>query len=286
MTVEKTYVYSGLQNGAVYELNAKGRPKAPTGGLAYVGIDVYATKAYTPSLPKPRLVPHIGNDRLLKTQVFPGQESASAQFSVGAEDMDLLAMLTGTTVKSIAGMEMLPYLTDLQGKETSVGVILYQAALSKITSAQGYHLHMISKSRMVATLPGAGNDPIDMVYDMTINPSENYLWGGALAPLADIYDPLSGVPDTGAHEAGLFSGFSEFAPRIASFLTDTAQVEFLFPASLQAADVNKIAVFTALPTDDVAELVDPADYTTAVDGVTFDSTPAGREVIVVYQVAE
>jgi hypothetical protein len=285
MTAENTYLYSGFQLGVIYELNSKGRPKA-VNTTPYTGIEVYATKAYSPSLPQPRKVPHTGNDRLLKTQIFPGQEPATAELSVGAEDLDLIAMLAGTTVKQIAGMNMLPHLHDLQGKETQVGLILYQAALSRVTSAQGYHFHFISSSKMVVRLPGAGESPIDVMYDLTLNPSEYYLWGAALAPLSDIYDPLSGVPETGVFEAGIFSGFSEFEPRIASFISGNNTTVFDFPASMPAVDVAKIAVFTAQPTDDETVLVPASDYTPAVTGVTMDTgLTTGTEVHIVYQKA-
>lgn len=279
------YHYTGLQNGVVYESNAKGRPKG-VNGTAYVGFDVYASKTYSPSLPQPRIVPHPGNDMLLHTQSFPGQEAASAQLGVGAEDLDLLAMVTGTTKKTIAGMVMLPHMTNLQGKEKQVSVLLYQAAVSRRLGLAGYHFHMISSSKVVGVLPGAGNDPIDFVYSMVINPSENYMWGGALAPLADIYDPFSGVAETGAKTAGIFSGFSAYEPRLAAFVAGASQEEFLFPASMQAVNVTDIAVFTAAPTDDVAELVDAADYTAATTGITFDIAPTeGDEVIIIYQKA-
>jgi len=285
MTAENTYVYAGLQLGIIYELNSKMRPKG-VDTTAYCGIEVYATKAYSPTLPAPRKVPHVGNDRLLHTQIFPGQEAASAELSVGCEDLDLIAMLAGTTIKQLAGMNMLPHLHDLQGKEISVGAILYQAALSRLTSAQGYHFHFISSSKMVARIPGAGNDPIDLVYDMTINPSSNYLWGAPLSPLSDACDPFSGVPDMGVEEAGILSGFSEFEPRIAAFISKASEDTFLFPANMQAADATKIAVFRAAPTDDEAELISASDYTADVDGVVFDSpVTTDDEVIIVYQKA-
>lgn len=285
MTAEKTYLYSGFQLGVIYELNSKMRPKG-VDTTAYTGVEVYATKAYNPTLPAARKVPHVGNDRLLKTQIFPGQEPATAEFSVGAEDLDLIAMLSGTTIKQLAGMNMLPHLHDLQGKETQVGVIMYQAALSRLTSAQGYHFHFITSSKMVARLPGAGNDPIDFMYDLTINPSTKYLWGAPLAPLSDACDPLSGVPDMGVFEAGVMSGFSEYEPRIAAFISKASEDEFLFPASMPAADVNKIAVFRAAPTDDEAELISASDYTPSVTGVLFDSpVTTDDEVIIVYQKA-
>ena len=285
MTIEATYLYSGFQNGVIYQLNAKGRPKG-VNTTAYMGTEVYAAKNYAPSLPKPRLVPHTGNDRLLKTQIFPGQDVASAQISVGAEDLDLLALLMGTTIKEVAGMRMLPHLTDLQGKEVQVGAILYQAALSRLTSAQGYHFHMISSSKMVATLPGFGDAPIDVQFDLTINPSQKYLWGSEMAPLADIYDPLSGVPETGAKEAGIFSGFSAYEPRIAAFVSGAATVLFEFPASMPAENTTDIAVFVADPTADEATQLAAADFTATKAGVTLDTTPGtGFEVIVLYQKA-
>lgn len=285
-TVEETYLYSGLQNGRVYLLNTKGRPKA-TNTVAYTGHGIYASKSYNPTLPSSRRVPHPGNDRLLKTQLFPGQDPASAELSVGSEDLGLIAMISGTTIKEIAGMKLLPHLHDLQGKEKAVGIILWQAAVSRQASTPGYRTHIITSSKMVARLNGAGNDPIDFVYDVSINPSEKYLWGASLAPLADIYDEFSGVPDMGVFEAGVLSGFSTTTPRIASFISGASTTVFAFPVNEKAANVDDIAVFTASAADEESELVDPADYTAAVTGITFDVTPGlNKEVHVVYQVTE
>lgn len=284
MSAEDVYVYSGLQLAVVYELNDKGRPKA-VDTTAYTGLEVYATKEYTPSLPKPAKVPHTGNDQLLKTQIFPGKEPATADFQVGAEDLDLLAKLAGTTIKEEAGLKMLPHLHDLQGKEKSVMVILAQAALSKIMSAQGYHFHMITSSKMVATLPGAGESPLPLVFDMTINPSRRYPWGANIAPLADIYDPLSGVPDMGVFAQGVLSGFSEYQPRIASFISGPSTTVFEFPPSMQAVSTDKISVFTAAPTDDYSEKIS-AGITKATTGVTFGVSPGdGVEVHILFQKA-
>jgi hypothetical protein len=284
MTLEATYVYSGLQTGRVYELNAKGRPKG-TGLTAYTGISVYASKAYSPSLPTVRKVPHVGNDRLLKTQIFPGQEPATADFSVGAEDLDLIAMIGGYTIKEIAGMRLLPYLTDLQGKEKSVGIILSQAALSKLTSTQGYRTTIIPVAKMVlARLAGAGDAPIDNVFDVSINASTNHLWGQPLSAV-DVYGVPTGVPETGAAEAGLWSGFTTYETVIASFIAGAGAV-FDFPAAEPAANATDLAVFTAGATDDYSVLVDPADYTAMTTGVTFDTPPgAGVEVNILYQKA-
>lgn len=281
---ETTYMYSGLQKAVVYELNAKGRPAASAGGLVYAGMEVHATKLYNLTIPPSRRIPHIGNDRLLATQIFPSQEPATGELSVGSEDLDLIAALTGLTIKEVAGMKMLPDLTDRQGYEPTVAMILHQAAVSRQTKAQGAHFHIIPSTKAVPRRAGAGENAIDIVFDLAPNPSEYHLWGEALAPLADIYDELSGVSDTGAFEAGIWSGFSDYPNRVAAFIAAAAQVEFLFPASRQAVSTVNVAVFTGAQTDDALIEVPPADYTVAVDGITFDVAPGvGTEIQVVYQ---
>lgn len=284
-TVETTYLYSGLQMGIAYELNTKGRPKA-TDTTAYVGREIYALKGYSVTLPSVRRVPHTGNDRLLKTQIFPGQDAAAGELSVGAEDLELIAMLHNLVIKEEAGMKMLPHLTDMQGKEPSVGLILMQAALSRATSAQGYHFHFMPSTKALMRLPGGGGDPQDIVYDLAPNSVEFYPWGAAVAPLDDIYDELSGVPEMGVYEDGILSGFSTFRPRMASFISGASTTVFSLPSSAQAANAVDISVFTADPTDDFAEKV-TTGITKAATGVTFSVSPGdGKEVHVLYQQAE
>jgi len=284
--VETTYMYSGLQRAVVYALNAKGRPAAADDGVAYIGREVHATKVYALTIPPARRIPHTGNDRLLATQIFPSLEPTTGELSVGSEDLDLLAILTGTTIKSIAGTKMLPHMTDLQGTEPAVGVLLWQAAVSKETKTPGVHFHIIPNTKAVPRVPGAGDNPIDVVFDLAPNATEYHLHGEALAPLADMYDPLSGVSDTGVFEAGLWSGFADYPNRIAAFIAQSAQVEFNFPASRPAVSTANadFAVFSGAQTDDALELVDPSDYTIATDGITFDFAPGdGVEIQVVYK---
>jgi hypothetical protein len=284
MTTETVYMYSGLQNAVAYELNAMGRPKAAAGGLVYVGLEVHATKVYNLTLPAPRRIPHIGNDRLLATQIFPSQESATGELNVGSEDLDLIAALTGLTIKETAGLSMLPHLTDNSGKEPNVGFIFWQAALSKRLKKQGIHFHIVPSTKAVPRIAGAGENPVDLVFDLAPNPSEYHLWGEAVAPLADVYDPLSGVSDTGAFESGVWSGFSDYPNRIAAFIAAALQTEFLFPASRQAISTTNVAVFSGAQTDEALTEVSAADYTVAADGVTFDIAPGvGKEIQVVYQ---
>jgi hypothetical protein len=282
ITVEP-YVFSGLQEIVVYELNAYGRP-AGTGLDAYTGIEVYGAKIYALTLPAPRKVPHVGNDRLLKVQQFPSQEVASGEINVGAADLDLIAAVGGCSIVELAGARMIPLLSDLAGHEPNVGMILQQAALAK-SGPQRYRFHIITSTKAILRDAGAGAEPIDLIYDIAPDPVDRYLWGADLAPLSDPSDPFSGVSESGALEAGVWSGFSAYRMRIASFIADGAEDSFLFPTDKQAADATNVAVYTA--TGETVTEEDPADYTVALTGVTFDTPPTlNHEVHIVYQRAE
>lgn len=274
-------VYSGFQKGVIYELNAMGRPNG-TGGVAYTGIEVYAAKLYNLTIPATRKVPHIGNDRLLKVQQFPPQEPATGEISVGSEDLELIAALSGSSIITRAGMQMLPHMSDLQGYEPNVGMLLMQAALAQ-SGPQRIHFHMITSTKAIVRLPGAGEAPIDLVYDIAPDPVERYLWGEGLSELDDPSDPFSGVSESGAFTAGVWSGFAEYEPRIASFVCLASATVFDLPANLQAKSTDRMAIFTAGPTDEFAVEI-TAGITKTTAGVTFNTTPGtNNEVHILYQ---
>lgn len=285
----EAYVFAGLKYAIIYALNTYNRPAA-TNGVAYTGLPVWGSKTYNLTIPPARRVAHIGNDRLLKQQTFPPTDPASGELNVGATDLDIIKVLTGATaIKEFAGMQMLPHLSDLQGNEPNVGIIMYQAAVAK-SGSKRWRFHFIPSTKAIVREPGAGPDPIDLIFDLSPDPVDQFPWGAELAPLSDPSDPYSGVSATGATEAGIWSGFSAFRPRLASFIAQADQVLFEFPDNLQAANITDVAVTTVLTTG-TPVVEDAADYTVTTAGVTFDTAPvttygAGVEVIIAYQIAD
>jgi len=282
-------VFSGFHKGVAYALNAYGRPDPAAADPfigPYTGLEIYATKTFSLTVPATRKVAHIGNDRLLKTQQFPPQEPVVGEVGAGAEDLELVAMLTGATVIAKAGAKGIVYASDLQGSEPNVGFIMLQDALAE-SGPQRYRNLFIPSTKAVPRTPGMGADPIDMIFDLAPDTVDHHLWGELLSILSDPSDPFSGVSESGAGTTAFEVFFSAYEMRICSFLAQAAQVAFTFPEDKQGVNAVDMEVFVG-DGPDVIEVT--AGITKAVTGVTFNTAPvttygAGAEVHVLYQLA-
>lgn len=289
ITTEPT-VFSGFHKGIAYALNAYGRPDASAADPyigPYTGHELYAAKTFSLTVPATRKVPHLGNDRLLKVQQFPPQEPITGEVGIGAEDLDLVSLLTGAAVITKAGAKGMIYGSDLQGQEPNVGFIMLQDALAE-SGPQRYRNLFVPSTKAVPRSPGLGNDPIDMIYDLAPDVVDHHLWGELLSILDDPSDPNSGVSESGATTLAFEVLFSAYEMRICSFIAQAAQTIFTFPEDKQAQNVTDLEVFTAIGAAVTEESA--SDYTAAVTGITFNTAPvttygAGVEVHVLYQLA-
>jgi len=284
------FVFSGFHKGVAYALNAYNRPDASAADPyigPYCGHELYASKTFSLTVPATRKVSHIGNDRLLKVQQFPPQEPITGEVGLGAEDLDLVALVTGATIITKAGAKGMIYGSDLQGSEPNVGFIMLQDALAE-SGPQRYRNLFVPSTKAVPRSPGLGADPIDMIYDLAPDVVDHHLWGELLSILSDPSDPNSGVSESGATSLAYEELFSAYELRICSFIAQTDQVAFTFPEDKQAVNATDLAVFTALADSVVEEAA--SGYTAATTGVTFNTAPvttygAGTEVHILYQLA-
>lgn len=290
IVTKEPIVFSGFHRGSAYLLNSYGRPDPAAADPyigPYTGLEVYGAKTFNLTVPATRKVSHIGNDRLLATQQFPPTEPITGELGVGAEDMDLVSLLGGGDIVTEAELRMLPHGSDLQGSEPNIGFVMIQDALAQ-SGPQRYRFLIIPSTKAVPRSSGLGAEPIDYVYDLAPNTVTQHMWGEALSILADPSDPTSGVTESGATQAAFWDGFSEFEPRICSWLGQAAQVLFSFPEDKPAADTDKITIWYALA-GTVGEVT--SGVTKATTGITFDTAPvttygAGVEIHVLYQLAE
>lgn len=290
IVTKEPIVFSGFHRGVAYKLNTYGRPDAsvedPYIG-PYTGLEIYGAKTFGLTVPGTRKIAHVGNDRLLATQQFPPIEAITGEMGVGAEDMDLVALLGGGDIVTEAELRMLPHGSDLQGSEPNIGFIFIQDALAK-SGPQRYRFLIIPSTKAVPRSSGLGAEPIDYIYDLAPNTVDKHLWGEDLSILADPSDPYSGVSESGADEAAFWDGYAEYEPRLCTWIGQAAQVLFSFPEDKPAADTDKISIWYAQGAT-VAEVT--TGVTKAVTGLTFDTAPvttygAGVEILALYQLAE
>lgn len=257
----------GFRYGTVYQLNAAGRPNA-TAAVAYDGIELPGPQAFNLTIPNPRTVPQLGNDRILAIDLLPPQQPYVGEINVSGINFDLDAILTNTKKTVIGTMNVLPYLTDQQGFEPMVGILAYQQGLLKVARTRIWHAYVMPTTRLIPIRSSMTEAPQPGKYYMAPNPSGSYLWGQALTLAVD-----------GATEAGIADLYSAGKPHLAAFKGDGATLIMSFSANFQAALTSSITVF------DNGVLVS-SGLTLATTGVTFAVAPVtGHDIDILYEVA-
>lgn len=257
----------GFRFGAVFELNANGRPNA-TSTTFYEGLEFKGPKAFNFSTPEVRQISHYGWDRVAAVDFLPSTDPVSGEILVSQQYFDLDALLLNLVKYNIGETTMLAGATDQQGNEPDVGLLLYAQALDASTKLRNWNFIIIPKARFNVLPGGWDENSAEHRYPFVASPSANHLWGATMA-----------VATEGATEAAYHRGHSIYKPKLVAALGDGSTVAFTFPATAQAADTNKVAVY-------VNGTVVSTGITVATTGVTFDTAPAlNADIDVLYEVA-
>lgn len=258
------FVGFGTRKGIVYELDQYGFPAAPDTS-PYTGLEIYGIRGFEITYPEPRRIPHFNGDRVGLVQQFPSLDAPAGTITVDGNDLNLASILSAVKKSTISGMEIMPFLTDQQGSEPNVGLMVYQAA-KKTTGVQGWHVQFIPSTSMIPR-PGPYGD-------------NNYETRYALAPSAVTHFPwgfdLSSVND-GATEAGIIDGFALYRPRLTTFLADGLEDTFVFDTDQQPTD-NLYKVYQGVG-GVVTEVT--AGITKSTTDVVFNYPPDDNVVIMV-----
>jgi len=127
----------GLRYAAAFALDANGFPAATSSGSPapsrYEGVQWDGSKDFTLTVPDPRQISHVGDDRLQARDVLPPLEGAGAEFKVSKQNYPLLALVTGVKEEVIGESDGILWGTDMQGNEPQVGLWTYQQSLDAET---------------------------------------------------------------------------------------------------------------------------------------------------------
>lgn len=257
-TYNPGYKSVGFRDAVVYELDSNGYPAAPS-TAAYVGYYLRGPKAFTLNIPNPRIVPHIGRDRVEETDQLSTNEAASGEIRTSGIDLEVDAFLQGTK-KDTVGLysEFITRMTDKQGAEPQVGVIAWQQAL--LQGARRWHYYLIPSSRAIPINAGMEENPVDHRYSINISPVEKLPWGTTLTE-----------DDNGSLQSGYVDLYSTQLPLnypMVSFKGNGVATEFTFDDYKTGRDDYPVFVNGVLRTTAVTKIDGSFEFTDypAADG--------------------
>lgn len=264
------FVGFGTRKGVVYELNANHLPNA-TSTDPYVGLEIYGIRGLTITQTNVRRIAHYDGDRVALTQILPTLDVPSGTITVDGADLSLSSILGNVLPSTVGDFELAPEMTDQQGSEPEIGLLVYQAA-KKNTGTIGWHVTFIPSTQAIPAPGSFGDNNYETTYQLAPSASPNHLFG-----------PVFTTDDDGTLTAGVVRGFGLYKPRITAWLADGSEDEFLFDTSLQAVNTS-YPVFIATPQTgggvEVTEVT--GDITKATDGVTFTGTGGiGADVLII-----
>src|SRR6185503_9323473 len=155
------FVGFGTRKGIVYELDQYGLPLGGYDLDAYgekventdpnTGLSIYGIRSFELTYPEPRRIPHFNSDCVELVQQFPSLDAAAGTITVDGNDLNLASILSNVRKSTVSGMEVMPFLSDQQGNEPNVGLLVYQAA-KRTTGVQGWHFQFIQSTSMIPAL--------------------------------------------------------------------------------------------------------------------------------------
>lgn len=274
------FVGFGTRKGIVYELDQYGLPLGtyeldlydvlqPT-TEPYTGLEIYGIRSFELTYPEPRRIPHFNGDRVELVQQFPSLDASAGTIVVDGNDLNLASVLGNVKKSTTSGLEMMPFLSDMQGAEPNVGLLVYQAS-KRTTGVQGWHFQFIQSTSMIPRPGPYGDNNYESRYALAPNAVTAHLWG----------DPLTIAKD-GAESAGVIDGFAPNPPRITTWIADGVEDIFAFKVGQEPTDTS-YQVFKATA-GVVVEVTSGITKSTA--NIDFAVAPAdGVKIIVLHMIA-
>lgn len=261
----RPFVGFGTRRGFIYELDQYGHPAAPDTG-PYVGTKIYGIRGFNLTDPPPRIISHFDGDKVGQQQTFPPTDASSGTITIDGSDLDLNAIVGSVNKRTIAGVEILPSMTDRRGNEPIVGILVYQAAKDSAGNV-GWHTRIVPRTTAVKQDGSFADSNYETIYNLAPSASDSHLWGEVMTDEID-----------GTEHAGWLEGFSPDPVMVTSFKADGIEDTFPFDQDFLPVDEN-YEVFWAVD-GVVSHITTNIDKTTA--DVAFDYPPDEDVTIMVF----
>jgi len=263
----------GFRHCQIFTLTTSGL-LAAVDDTAYEGLQISGARGLTLPIPEPQQINHYGDDRIFAVDRLPPNESISGTLTVGKNNFDVDALITGQNVVTIGETKFFGRATDKQGSEAQVCMIAWRQTLDTTPGAsrvRRWDVRLMPVCQIIPMNPSFdASNPEEMTYTVRPQVVSAYPWG---IPFAE------GVE--GYTEGQLIDATTEYKPKLIAFLGDAAAVAFSLPAAAPAVSTAKMQVWHTVAATGVT-----ADVTgtviLAVDSVTFALAPAAGDTITVW----
>ncbi|MCC6361864.1 MAG: hypothetical protein IT450_24275 [Phycisphaerales bacterium] len=175
---------SGLRRIQAYLLDSSGLPSGDESGAdGYDGVNVEGARSFSMPVPDVRLIQHIGNDRLLAQDYLPPTEGVRGEITTAKQNLGLDAAITDTLVEQVGETTVSGMITDKQGHEKDLCLVVYRQALDTTAGSsqvRRWQMHMIPVGRMIPRGSTAEQDAADENrYTVVPGVATQYPWGHA-----------------------------------------------------------------------------------------------------------
>lgn len=259
----------GMRHARVYALDQTLAVPLATSTTVYEGLPVVGAKAFELTIPDPRQIAHVGDDRVLAQDMLPRQEVSSGVLRAARNDHDVYALLSGTTAFTQGEAAGIGYGTSKQGYEPTIGALFYQQSLDAASKVRRYRAYLIPSTRAILRPNSMNENAAEFEYNLLPSPVTKHIWG-----------PDFAAGTEGFTEAEMLEFMTEDIPHLVAWLADGAEVEFLFDTARQATAVTKIHAVYSIASDGTA--TDESGETLAVTGITFGVAPTDGDFIVCF----
>jgi hypothetical protein len=239
------------------------------GTVPYYGIEFAGTKVLTINDPAPRVIPHVGNDRVLAKQVLPPTEALNGELHIDKKYDILDALVSGTLLQTIGEALVTGIATSKRGFEPSLAALAYSYAVDDDLASPNYGAdewdgRIFPRVNIFLRETGYGAEANERLYSLTPMICTTHIWGIQFS-----------LANEGFVTAEMIPILTQGKPTIVSWIGNGTVKAFPFDGNKPAKATTKVDIVTkngvlAAPT---------TDYVAYTSGVIFTTPPAANAVV-------
>lgn len=248
----------------VFPLDTSGALQPPDDQV-YEGLEVDGARTFDLTPAEGSYLVNIGNGRLRDTIYRAPREASRAELRVGYSQLDVVAALSGVNVYTVGEAQVIGRLTNLQGSEPDVALLLTQKGHDE-NGLTRYLSYVIPKGKAIPIDSPFNENALEVRYAVTISNTRKEVWGETYT-----------LVKHGFTENGYLEMVTVGIPKIVAWKANGYDENFSLPSGKEAIDIAKISVWNW---NDGTEYAQGSEIFRYTDHIDFVSPPSANDIIV------